>query len=92
MNWSVGRLNLEGTPVFSRFLHQGQICMSSNRIIVDAKGYDDFVERFVAHVQKLKWGDPRDPETVIGPITNSSQLRNMLDLMKQRRQAALDSC
>ena len=61
--------------------------MSSNRIIVDAKVYDDFVQRFVAHVQKLKCGDPRDPDTVIGPIINSSQLRNMLDLMKQSRQA-----
>jgi aldehyde dehydrogenase (NAD+) len=75
------------SAVFSRFLHQGQICMSSNRIMVDARVYDDFVERFVVHVQKLKCGDPRDPETVIGPIINSSQLRNMLDLIKQSRQA-----
>jgi len=75
------------SAVFSRFLHQGQICMSSNRIIVDARVHDNFVQRFVVHVQKLKCGDPRDPETVIGPIINSSQLRNMVELMKQSRQA-----
>jgi aldehyde dehydrogenase (NAD+) len=69
--------------VFSRFLHQGQICMSSNRIIVDAALYDEFVERFTEHARRLKHGDPKNPLTVIGPIINKNQLTNMLDLMKK---------
>jgi aldehyde dehydrogenase (NAD+) len=73
--------------VFSRFLHQGQICMSSNRIIVDAKIYGDFLERFTVHVRKLKYGDPRDPKTVIGPIINKSQLSNMLKHINDTRNA-----
>jgi aldehyde dehydrogenase (NAD+) len=63
--------------VFGRFLHQGQICMSSNRIIVDAAIYDEFVERFVARASALKCGDPNDPETAIGPIINQRQLDGM---------------
>lgn len=69
--------------VFSRFLHQGQICMSSNRIIVDAAIHDEFTERFADHTKKLKYGDPKDTHTVIGPIINRQQLQNMMDLMEK---------
>ncbi|MGN8001494.1 aldehyde dehydrogenase family protein [Sphingomonas sp. 22176] len=58
---------------FARFLHNGQICMSGNRIIVTANLYDTFVERFVAHVRGFQTGDPADPQTVIGPLINAKQ-------------------
>ncbi len=73
--------------IFSRFLHQGQICMSTNRIIVDAKVHDEFVDRFTNHVKRLKVGDPGDPDTVIGPIINSKQLAHMTELVKKSRDA-----
>ena len=60
--------------VIGRYLHQGQICMSTNRIIVDAKVYDEFVDRFTAHVKGLKYGNPSDPAVAIGPIINKKQL------------------
>ncbi|MBP8924775.1 MAG: aldehyde dehydrogenase family protein [Pseudomonadales bacterium] len=60
--------------VFGKFLHQGQICMAINRIIVDQRLYDQFVEGFVAHVKTLEVGDPSSMETAIGPIINQSQL------------------
>jgi aldehyde dehydrogenase (NAD+) len=62
------------SAVVGRFLHQGQICMSSNRIIVDASIYDEFVDRFIAHVKTLKYGDPSDPSVSIGPVINEKQL------------------
>lgn len=61
--------------VVGRYFHQGQICMSTNRIIVDAKVYDEFVDRFTAHVKGLKYGDPGDPAVSIGPVINQKQLR-----------------
>jgi aldehyde dehydrogenase (NAD+) len=60
--------------VIGRFLHQGQICMSTNRVIVDAKVYDEFIDRFTAHVKSLKYGDPNDPDVSIGPIINKKKL------------------
>jgi len=55
--------------VIGRYLHQGQICMSTNRIIVDAKVYDEFVDGFTAHVKGLKYGNPSDPAVAItGPF------------------------
>lgn len=60
--------------VVSKFLHQGQICVIANRILVHAKLYNEFVERYVARVQNLKVGNPDDPDTVIGPLISQKQL------------------
>ncbi|PZE31448.1 aldehyde dehydrogenase [Curtobacterium sp. MCSS17_006] len=63
--------------VFSRFLHQGQVCMSTNRIVVDTSVHDAFVEAFVARVGALRVGDVDDPETFIGPVVNDKQLESL---------------
>lgn len=73
--------------IFSRFLHQGQICMSANRIIVDASVHDEFVKRFTAHAGTLKYGNPSEPDTVIGPIINEAQLKRMMEYIKSSRAA-----
>ncbi|MCW5252166.1 MULTISPECIES: aldehyde dehydrogenase family protein [unclassified Streptomyces] len=59
--------------VFSRYVHQGQVCMAANRVLVDRSVAEEFTGKFVAKVRGLRAGDPRDPETVIGPVINSSQ-------------------
>ena len=66
------------STVVGRFLHQGQVCMSTNRIIVDAKIHDEFVDRFAAHVKSLKYGDPNDPSVSIGPVINQKQMKSHL--------------
>jgi aldehyde dehydrogenase (NAD+) len=71
--------------LFGRFFHQGQICMSSNRIIVDTAVYDRFVEQFVERARALRHGDPNDPGTAIGPIVNRRQLDAMQAKMAQAR-------
>ncbi|MCW5625124.1 MAG: aldehyde dehydrogenase family protein [Burkholderiales bacterium] len=57
--------------VFGRFLHQGQICMSTNRVLVDAKVHDALVDRLAARIRALPYGDPRDPNTVVGPLMSA---------------------
>ncbi|WP_324784526.1 aldehyde dehydrogenase family protein [Streptomyces sp. H51] len=69
--------------VFSRYVHQGQVCMAANRVLVDRSIYEDFTEKFVAKVKTLKVGDPRDPETVIGPVINSSQAEALSAVVAQ---------
>jgi acyl-CoA reductase-like NAD-dependent aldehyde dehydrogenase len=59
---------------FGRFNHQGQICMSSKRIIVEKPLATHFTEKFVEKVQRLKVGDPQAPDTVIGPLINQEQV------------------
>ncbi|MDB5351459.1 MAG: Aldehyde dehydrogenase [Planctomycetota bacterium] len=73
------------TAVFGKFLHQGQICMSTNRLVVDAKVYDEFVDRFVERVRGLKVGNPSDVDTVVGPIINASQLKHIQKNIEKAR-------
>ena len=59
--------------VFSRFAHQGQVCMCTNRILVQRGVYKKFMDRFVDQVSRLQAGDPRDPKTDLGPLINQRQ-------------------
>ena len=67
--------------VFGRFLHQGQICMSTNRIIVDQSLIPVFREAFLDRVRALKCGDPADPATAIGPIISRRHLDRLMALI-----------
>jgi vanillin dehydrogenase len=58
---------------FGIFFHQGQVCMANSRILVEAPIFDAFCERFAAVAQSLKVGDPREPDTVIGPLIRGTQ-------------------
>ncbi|MFE9309444.1 aldehyde dehydrogenase family protein [Streptomyces sp. NPDC006706] len=69
--------------VFSRYVHQGQVCMAANRIMVDRSVAEEFTAKFVAKVRSLKVGDPRDPETVIGPVINSTQANAVSGAVEQ---------
>lgn len=58
---------------FGIFLHQGQVCMASSKVIVERPIFDDFCRKFVAKAEQVRVGDPRDPETVVGPLIRRSQ-------------------
>lgn len=58
---------------FGIYFHQGQVCMANSRIIVERPVYDQFCERFAARAASMRVGDPRDPNTVIGPLIRPSQ-------------------
>ncbi len=63
--------------VFSRFTHQGQICMSANRVLVHQDVFKDFTERYVEKVKTLKVGDPRAEDTIMGPLITAKQAENL---------------
>ena len=70
---------------FGAFLHQGQICMSARRIIVERPIADEFTSRLAEKTKTLKTGDPKEPSTIIGPLINQSALQ----LVKERVQDAV---
>jgi acyl-CoA reductase-like NAD-dependent aldehyde dehydrogenase len=65
---------------FGTFLHQGQICMSARRIIVEKGIAREFTEKLVAKTKGLKVGSPMEPDTIIGPLIN----KQALDLVRSR--------
>jgi aldehyde dehydrogenase (NAD+) len=71
--------------LFGKFLHQGQICIAINRIIVDEHVHDAFLDRYVSRVKALKVGNPDEPDTVIGPIINDAQLKRLVSRIENAR-------
>ncbi|MDI5929698.1 aldehyde dehydrogenase family protein [Rhizobium leguminosarum] len=81
-----------GAALIGRFLHQGQICMSTNRIIVDASLYDRFVEAYTVAAAAVKFGDPNEPDTLVGPLCNDGQVRNVAKCIALARQSGFREC
>ncbi len=52
------------------FLHQGEICMSTERIIIEAGIAEEFTEKLKQRAESLPMGDPTNPATAIGPLIN----------------------
>jgi acyl-CoA reductase-like NAD-dependent aldehyde dehydrogenase len=72
---------------FGAFLHQGQICMSARRIIVERPIADEFIARLAEKTNGLKAGDPNEHDTIIGPVINA----DALEMIKSRVDAAVAS-
>jgi salicylaldehyde dehydrogenase len=68
--------------VFGSFLYQGQICMSTERLIVDEKVADEFVAKFAARSKELQMDDPSaNPSCIIGPMINPSSGTRINDMI-----------
>lgn len=72
---------------FGAFLHQGQICMSTDRIIVASPIHDAFLEKLLAKVACFAPTAPEDPTCVIGPIINTRQFDRIAALLDETRAA-----
>jgi len=57
---------------FGAYFNQGQICMSTERLLVDSRIADAFVERLATKVRTLKAGDPSAPDSVLGSLIDAS--------------------
>ncbi|USG62000.1 aldehyde dehydrogenase [Sneathiella marina] len=55
---------------FGAYMNQGQICMSTERVIVDESVADSFVEKLTEKVKTLKAGDPRQGKTPLGSVVD----------------------
>ncbi len=62
---------------FGAYLHQGQICMSARRIIVERAVAEEFAARLAEKTAGLKAGDPKEPDTIIGPLITKQALQTV---------------
>ena len=67
---------LEGFSLFA--LNQGEVCTCPSRAIIHASIYNEFIERAVDRVNKIKMGNPLDDSTMIGAQASSDQLQKIL--------------
>ena len=67
---------------FGAFMNQGQICMSTERIIVVEAVADEFAARFRAKVATLTVGDPRAANTPLGAVVDAKTVAHCMALVE----------
>jgi acyl-CoA reductase-like NAD-dependent aldehyde dehydrogenase len=81
LDYAVGRIATGG------FINAGQVCISVQRVLVHRPVYERTLEKIVAAVKSLRAGDPRDPETDVGPMIDrlkaEEAFRKVRDAEKQ---------
>ncbi|ESW89259.1 salicylaldehyde dehydrogenase [Mesorhizobium sp. LSJC285A00] len=65
---------------FGAYMHQGQICMSTERLVVDEKVADEFVAKLAARAAQLPAGDPRG-HVVLGSLISDRAADKMEELV-----------
>ncbi|MCT7378286.1 aldehyde dehydrogenase [Chelativorans salis] len=66
---------------FGAFMNQGQICMSTERVIVDESIAAEFVKRFVEKAKSLPYGDPAQ-NVVLGSVVDADIIENVRSLVE----------
>lgn len=59
--------------VFGGYYQSGQSCISVQRILVHREIYNDFRTQFVTAVRNIQTGNPRDEQTVVGPVISEAE-------------------
>jgi acyl-CoA reductase-like NAD-dependent aldehyde dehydrogenase len=67
---------------FGAFMNQGQICMSTERIIVVDAVADAFIEKFAAKTLSMKAGDPRAANTPLGAVVDQKTVDHVTSLIE----------
>jgi acyl-CoA reductase-like NAD-dependent aldehyde dehydrogenase len=57
--------------------NSGQVCLAGTRLLVQRSILDEFFARFQAHVDEIRVGDPRDPDTTYGPLIHPIALERV---------------
>jgi acyl-CoA reductase-like NAD-dependent aldehyde dehydrogenase len=72
------------------FSFAGQSCISIQRVYVQRRVYDGFVERLVPKVEQLVVGDPGDEETDVGPVIDEGARDRILEWIDEARNAGAE--
>src|ERR687894_522935 len=63
--------------VYGGFFCAGQVCCATERVLVDRRVHDDFLEAVVKEAEGWKLGDPFEEETLVGPLNNEPTAAKM---------------
>ena len=66
---------------FGAFFNQGQICMSTERLIVNEKIADDFITRLAEKASRLRAGDPADSQNILACMVSCDAASKVKDLI-----------
>ncbi|MFJ1256311.1 aldehyde dehydrogenase family protein [Cupriavidus sp. CuC1] len=64
------------------FFNAGQVCSAGSRILAQRAVYDEVVEKLAARAASIRVGDPAAPDTTMGPLVSSAQMKTVLDYVE----------
>ena len=64
------------------FLLNGQSCVAGSRLLLHESIQDNFLNLLIEEIGRLKFGDPTDPATQIGPVSNEPQFNKILEYIE----------
>jgi len=70
---------------FGCFMHQGQVCMSTEKLLVHQSVYQPFLQEFLARASKLKTGPVADKSNQLGPLVNTRQAQRVAALIEDAK-------
>ncbi|TCS76466.1 aldehyde dehydrogenase [Effusibacillus lacus] len=70
---------------FAAFIGAGQTCVCGSRILVQRSIYNKFLEAFKTKVNSIRYGDPFDPKTQLGPVISARSLDRILKMLDTAR-------
>ena len=70
------------TVVQSSFSNQGQICLSSSRILIQTEIFQRFKSDFIRKVNKLIVGDPQDHESNLGAVSSKNHFEKIMNYIE----------
>lgn len=68
--------------LYACYYHSGQCCTAGTRLVLTERTHDEFVDRMVEKLKKMKIGNPADKNTDIGPIVSDRQMKRVLDYIE----------
>lgn len=71
---------------FGLFFNQGQCCVAGSRLFVEAKVYDEFLDRMTRKTQSRRVGDPFDLSTEQGPQVSQEQFERVMGYIEAGQQ------
>lgn len=73
--------------VSSSFAYAGQVCISTQHIVVQNSVYEEFKQHFVEATLNCKFGDPLEDGVVCGPVINEDSADRIMDWIDEAEQA-----
>jgi acyl-CoA reductase-like NAD-dependent aldehyde dehydrogenase len=64
------------------FAATGQSCMAGSRLVVHENVHDKLVDLIVERADRIRLGDPNDPDTEMGPVANAPQYDKVIGYLK----------
>jgi acyl-CoA reductase-like NAD-dependent aldehyde dehydrogenase len=75
---------------FGGYYQAGQSCIAVQRVLVHENVADAFRTKLVAEVEKLKTGDPMDPDSDVGPVIDHGSLERISQWVDEAVQAGAE--